>query len=143
MIKLEEWLSPRSIQPDCGFFSEEEKQEPNQIKYSAPEESTISNQDREGEISTMVFIKWSDSIKGPSVKIYGPLCGGLYKEDHGYIVPWSEIDTYAKMNNFTWSKEENYFIVLRCHYNEEFSNWRGPINNGQFRPHNLKEKSKT
>ena len=24
---LEEWLSPRGIQPDSGFFSEEEKQE--------------------------------------------------------------------------------------------------------------------
>ena len=27
----EEWLSPRGSQPDCGFFSEEDKQESIQI----------------------------------------------------------------------------------------------------------------
>ena len=42
---LEEWLSPRGIQPDCGLFYEEEKQESKQIEYSDPEGEIISNQD--------------------------------------------------------------------------------------------------
>ena len=46
----------------------------------------------------MVVLKWSDAIKVPRVKVDGPLCGGLYKEDPGSIVPWSGIDPYAKMN---------------------------------------------
>ena len=78
----------------------------------------------------MVVIKWSDAIKGPLVKVYGPLCGGLYKEDHEYIIPWSVTDPGGNMNYFTWSKEENEWIVLGDQYNEEFNNWRGPIKNG-------------
>ena len=53
----------------------------------------------------MVVIKWSDAIKGPRVKVDGPLCGGLYKEDHGSIITWSGTDPDAKMNSFTWSTE--------------------------------------
>ena len=67
----------------------------------------------------MVVIKWSDAIKGPRVKLYGPLCGGLYKEDNWSIVTWSGIDPDAKLYYFTWSKEENGFIVLGDQYNEE------------------------
>ena len=88
----------------------------------------------------MVVIKWSDAIKGPRVEVYGPLCGGLYKEDHGYIINWSVIDPDYKMNPFTWSKEENDWIILGDKYNEDFNNWQGPINNGQFSQNNLKEK---
>ena len=66
----------------------------------SPEGARISNQDLEGAISTMVVIKWSDAIKGPRVKVYGPLCGGLYKEDHGYIIPKSVTYPDAKMNSF-------------------------------------------
>ena len=44
-----------------------------------PEGSIISNQAPDGEISTMVVMKFSDEIKGPRVKVDGPLCGGLYK----------------------------------------------------------------
>ena len=40
----------------------------------------------------MVVIKCSDAIKGPIVKLDGPLCGGLYKEDHGSIIPGSVPD---------------------------------------------------
>ena len=58
----------------------------------------------------MLFLKCSDAIKGPRVKVDGPLCGGLYKEDCGYIVPWSGTDPDAKLKCFTWSKEENYWI---------------------------------
>ena len=78
----------------------------------------------------MVVIKWSDAIKWPRVKVDGPLCGGLYKEDHGYIIPRSGTDPYAKMNSFTWSEEENDWIVLGYQNNEYFNNWKGPINNG-------------
>ena len=100
MIKLEEWLSPRGSQTDCGFLSKEDTKYYKQIEDSAPKGAIISKQDSEGEISTMVVIKWSDTIKGPRVKVYGPLCGGLYKEDHGSIVPWSGKDPYAKLNYF-------------------------------------------
>ena len=60
----------------------------------------------------MVVIKWSDAIQGPRVKVDGPQCGGLYKEDHGFIIPWSGTDPDAKMNSFTWSKNENDWIIL-------------------------------
>ena len=65
------------------------------------------------------------------------------KEYHGYIVPWTGICLDAKMNFFTWSKEENGCTFLGNQYNEEFNNWQGPNNNGQFRPQNFKEKRKT
>ena len=51
----------------------------------------------------MVVIKWPDAIKGPRVIVDGTLCGVLYKEDHGYIIPWSGTDPDAKMNSFIWS----------------------------------------
>ena len=47
------------------------------------------------------------------------------------------------MNCFTWSKENNDWIVPGDQYNEEFKNWRGPINNFQFRSQTLKDKRKT
>ena len=47
------------------------------------------------------------------------------------------------MNGFTWSKEDNYWIVPVHQYDEEFKNWRGPIHNGKFRSQTLKEKLKT
>ena len=61
----------------------------------------------------MVVIKWSDAIKGPRVKVDGPLYGVLYKEDHLYIIHFLGTDPDAKMNSFTWSKEENDLIFLR------------------------------
>ena len=99
----------------------------------------ISNQSSEGEISTTVVIKGSYAIKETRVKVDGPLCGGLYKEDNGSIIPWSGTDPYAKMNSSTWSTDENDWIFLGDQYNEYFNNWRGPINNGQLRQKNLKE----
>ena len=69
-------------------------------------------------MSNMVVIEWSDAIKEQIVKVYGPLCGVLYEEDHGYIVPWSGTDTNAKLDFFTWYKEENDWIVLGGQYNE-------------------------
>ena len=80
-------MSPRGSQSIHGFFSEEEKQESIRIEDSAQEGARITNQDPEGAIFTMVVIKWSDEIKGPRVKVDGPQCGGLYKEDHGSIIP--------------------------------------------------------
>ena len=47
------------------------------------------------------------------------------------------------MNFFTWSKEDNDWIVSGDQYNEEFKNWKGPIHNGQFLSQTLKEKIKT
>ena len=47
------------------------------------------------------------------------------------------------MNGFNWSKENNDWIITGDQYNEEFKNWRGPIQNGQFRSQTLKENRKT
>ena len=47
------------------------------------------------------------------------------------------------MNCFTWSKVNNDWIVPEDQYDEEFKNWRGPIQNGQFRSQTLKDKRKT
>ena len=87
----------------------------------------------------MVVIKLSDAIKRPRVKVDGPQCGGLYKEDHGSIIPWSGTYPDAKMNSFTWSTEDNDWIFLGGQYNEDFNNWKGYINNGQFLQQNIKE----
>ena len=70
----------------------------------------------------MVVIKWSDAIKGPRVKVYGSLCGGLHKENNGSITPWSGTDPDANINSFAWPTEENDWIVLGDHYNEDFNN---------------------
>ena len=134
-------MSPRGSQSVHGFFSEEEKQESIQTEDSAPEGAIISNQAPEGETYTMVVVKWSDKVEGSGDDIDLPLYGGLYKEDKD-IVPWSGTDPDAKMNCFTWSKEDNDWIVPGDQYNEEFKNWRGPINNGQSRSQTLKEKQK-
>ena len=141
--ELEEWLSPRGSQSVHGFFSEEVKQESIQTEDSAPEGARISNQAPEGETSTMVIVKWSDKLEGYRYNIDSTLCGGLYKEEEDSLVSWSGTYTDAKMNCFTWSKEDNAWIVSGDHYNEEFKNWKGPIHNGQFRSQTLKEKRKT
>ena len=77
---LEEWLSPGGIQSVHGFFYEEEKQESIWSEYSAPEAGKISNQDPEGETSTMLIIKWTEKMEGSGDNIDSPLCGVLYKE---------------------------------------------------------------
>ena len=105
--ELEEWLSPRGSQSAHGFFSEEEKQQSIQTEDSAPE----------GETAKMVIVKWSDKVEGSGDDIVSPLCGGLYKEEK-YIVPWSGTDPDAQMNCFTWSKEDNDWIVSGDQYNE-------------------------
>ena len=61
---LEEWLSPRGSQSVHGLFSEEEKQESIQIEDYSPEGARTSNQALDGEISTMVVVKWSDKVEG-------------------------------------------------------------------------------
>ena len=91
----------------------------------------------------MVAIKWSDAIKGPRVKVYVQLWGGLYKEYRGYIIPWSGTEPDANINSFTWSNDENDWISPGDQYNEDLNNWQGTINNGQFRQKNLKEKRNT
>ena len=58
----------------------------------------------------MVVLKWSDYVEGPRVKLYGPLCGGLYKGYHECIATWSGLETYAKMNLFTCSRKDNYWV---------------------------------
>ena len=136
-------MSPRGSKYVHGFFSEYGKQESIRIEDTDPEGARINNQAPEVAIYTTVVIKWSDATKGPRVKVDGPLCGGLYKEDHGSIIPWSGTYPDVKMNYFTCSTNENDWIILGDQYNEEFNNWIGPIYNGQFRQHNFKEMRKT
>ena len=81
-------MYPRWIQSVHGFFSEEDKQESIRIEYVAPDVAITSNQDPEGGTSTMVVIKWSEKIEESEENIYSPLCGGLYKEEDDYLVPW-------------------------------------------------------
>ena len=104
---LEEWLSPRGSQSVHGFFSEEEKQTSIRMEDSAPARAIMRNQAPEEETSTMVVVKWSDKVEGSGDNIYSLLCGGLYKEKEYSLVPWSGTDADAKMNGFTWSKENN------------------------------------
>ena len=81
-------MSPRGSQSVHGFFSEEDKQESIRIEDSAPEVAIISNQDPEGETSTMVVVKWSDKVEGSGYDIDSPLCVELYKEEDDSLVTW-------------------------------------------------------
>ena len=71
------------------------------MEDSAPEGARISNQAPEGETYTMLVVKWSDKVEGSGDNIVSPLCGGLYKEEEGYLVPWSGTDPDAKTNYVT------------------------------------------
>ena len=65
MINIcKEWFYPRGNQPDCGFFSGEEKQEYIQVEDLAPGGEIISNQNPEGVTSNMVVVKLSDKVEG-------------------------------------------------------------------------------
>ena len=91
----------------------------------------------------MVVKNISDAIKGPRVKVDGPLCYGLYNKYHGWIVTWSGTDPYTNLNCFTWYKEDNDWIVLGDQYNEKCKNLQGPIHNVQFCPRTLKKRRRT
>ena len=136
-------MSPRGSQSVHGLFYEKEKQESIHIEDLAPEGAITSNQAPEGETSTMVVVKCSDKVEGYGDNIDSPLCSGLYKEEDNSLIPWSGSDPDSKMNCFTWSKEENDWIVPEDQYNEDLKNWKGTIHNGQFRSQTLKEKRKT
>ena len=140
---LEQCLSSRGSQSVQGFISEEQEQDSIKIEYQASEGAIISNQDPEGETSTMVVVKWSDKVEGYVDNIDSLLLSGLYKEQDNSLVTLSGTDPDANMNCFTWSKENNDWIVPEDQYNEEFNNWREPIQNGQFRSQTLKEKINT
>ena len=104
-------MSPRGSQPDCGFFSEQEKQQYTQIEDLAKYGAIISNQAPEAGTSTMVVVKWSDKVEGYGDNIYSPLCSGLYKEEDDSLVSWSGSDPGANSNCFTCFKEDNDSIV--------------------------------
>ena len=53
---LEEWLYPKGSQSFHGFFSKEEKHESIRIEDSSPEGKIITNQDPQGEITTMLVV---------------------------------------------------------------------------------------
>ena len=86
----------------------------------------------------MVVVKWSEKVEGSGDNIDSPLCGVLYKEEDEYLVTWSGTDLYSNMNFFTWSEEDNAWIISGDQYSEEFNYWRGPIHNGQFHSQNFK-----
>ena len=66
----------------------------------------------------MVVVKWSNAIKSSIVKVDDPLCGGLYKEDHGSTVNWSVIVPDANLDCSIWSKDDNDWIPPGDQYNE-------------------------
>ena len=66
----------------------------------------------------MVVVKWSDKVEGSGDDIDLPLCGGLYKKEEDFLVPWSVTDPDAKINCFTWSNEGNDWIVSGDQYNK-------------------------
>ena len=66
----------------------------------------------------MVVIKWSEKVEGSGENIDLQLCGGLYKKEDDSLVPWLGTDPDAKMNYFTWSKQNNDWIVPGDQYNE-------------------------
>ena len=74
---LEEWLSPRGSQSVHGIFSEEDKQESIRTEDSTTDGAKMSNQDPEGETSTMVVVKWSNNIEGLEI-IYTHPCAVDY-----------------------------------------------------------------
>ena len=65
----------------------------------------------------MGIIKWSEKVEWSGDNIDSRLCGGLYKEEENSLVTWSGTDSDAKMNCFTWSKENNDWIVTEDQYN--------------------------
>ena len=67
-------------------------------------------------------------------------CVADYTKKNKSIVNRKGTDPDAKMNCFTWSIEENDWIVPWDQYNEELNNWQGPIHNGKFCLQTLKEK---
>ena len=84
-------------------------------------------------------------MEGSIDNIYSPLCVGLYKEEEDYLVLWSVTDLDAKMNCFTWYKENNDWIVPEDQYDEEFKNWRGPIHimvNYVHRPSRIRKRQR-
>ena len=91
----------------------------------------------------MLVIKISENVEGYGDNIDSPLCGGLYKEEDDSLVTWSGTDPYAKMNCFTWSKDNKDWTVPEDKCDEEIKKWRGPIHNGQLRSQTLKEKINT
>ena len=70
----------------------------------------------------MVVVKWSDNVERSGDSIDASMCAILYKEEDDYLVTWSGTDTDAKMNFFTWSKEDNYWILPEDQYSKEFKN---------------------
>ena len=62
-------------------------------------------------ISTMVVLKRSDDLEGKRVKLYGLLCGELYKEDDGFIVTGSVTDPDSNTNFFTWPRKDYDWVV--------------------------------
>ena len=91
----------------------------------------------------MAVTKCSKNVEGSGDNIDSPLCGGLYREEEDFLVPWSGIYPDSNMNGFNCSKENNDWIFPEDQYDEEFKNWRGPIHNGQLLSQTLKEKRNT
>ena len=61
---LEQWLYSIGIQPNIGFFYEEEKQEYTRIEGLDQYGATIINKYPGREKYTMMVVKWSDKVEG-------------------------------------------------------------------------------
>ena len=80
----------------------------------------------------MAVVKWSEAVEGLGDKIDDNLCGVLYNEEDESIFTGVVTDPYANINCFTLSKEDNYWILPKDHYNKDFKNWKVPINHCQL-----------
>ena len=69
-------------------------------------------------MKNMAAVKWWLKVEGLLDDIAVLLCGGLYKEDGGYIAPWLVIYPDANMNNFLWSQKDNYAMFPSYMYNK-------------------------
>ena len=56
-------------------------------------------------------------------RYFSPLCGGIYKEEGGYIAPWSVTEPDSKTNCFSWTKKETDWIAPEDLYRKEFNKW--------------------
>ena len=61
------------------------------------------------------FCKWAEKAEGSGDRIYSLLCGNYKKENYRSIVTWSGTDIDNITNLFTWSKEENDWVVPGNH----------------------------
>ena len=65
-------------------------------------------------------------------------CGGLYKSEDEFIVPWQGTEPNTNTNFFNCYREDKHQILPKDRYNQYFKNWQGPIHNVKLQAQILK-----